>query len=132
MNTTSQWYQELIKPTWAPPSYLFGPVWTVLYTIIAVSFGFVFYKVIKGDLPKKVALPFILNIISNAAFTPLQFVLQNNILAAIDIIIVLATIIWFMKAILPYYKWVAYVNIPYFIWVTFATFLQINILFLNL
>jgi translocator protein len=131
MNPTSQWYQELIKPTWAPPSYLFGPVWTVLYTIIAASFGFVFYKVINGELPKKVALPFILNIISNAAFTPLQFVLQNNILAAIDIIIVLATIIWFMKAILPYYKWVAYVNIPYFIWVTFATFLQINILFLN-
>ncbi len=132
MNPTSQWYQQLIKPTWAPPSYLFGPVWTVLYSIIAVSFGFVFYKIMKGDLPKKVALPFIFNIISNVAFSPLQFVLQNNLLASIDIIIVLITIIWFMKAIFPYYKWVAYINIPYFIWVTFATFLQINILILNL
>ena len=43
MDTTT-WYSQLIKPTWAPPSWLFGPVWTVLYAIIAVSYGTVFYK----------------------------------------------------------------------------------------
>jgi translocator protein len=131
MNPQTEWYQELIKPIWAPPSWIFGPVWTVLYAIIAVSFGFVFYKILRGSLPKGIALPFILNIISNVAFTPLQFGLQNNILATIDILIVLVTLIWSLKVIYPHFKWVAYANIPYFLWVTFATFLQINILFLN-
>jgi benzodiazapine receptor len=42
---TYNWYSALIKPTWTPPSWLFGPVWTVLYAIIAVTYGTVFYKV---------------------------------------------------------------------------------------
>lgn len=128
----SAWYAELIKPEWAPPAWLFGPVWSVLYTIIFVSFGYVFYQIFKGKIPRLVAVPFIVNAISNALFTPLQFGLQNNVLALLDILIVLGSIIWFMKAIWPYAKWVVYVNIPYLIWVSFATFLQINITLLNL
>ena len=52
MNTYN-WYSQLIKPTWAPPSWLFGPVWTVLYAIIAVSFGTVFYKAFTNKFLKK-------------------------------------------------------------------------------
>jgi translocator protein len=126
------WYSKLVKPEWAPPSYLFGPVWTVLYAIITVSFGTVFYLVYKKQIPRKVALPFALNIVFNALFTPIQFGLKNNILASIDIILVLITIIWFMKAIYPYKKWIAYVNIPYLAWVSFATILQLTITYLNL
>ena len=70
---TFTWYSQLIKPSWAPPSRLFGPVWTVLYAIIAVSFGTVFYKTFTGKLPWIIALPFALNLIFNFAFTPLQF-----------------------------------------------------------
>jgi len=130
MNTYS-WYQTLIKPNWAPPSWLFGPVWTVLYVIIAVSYISVFYKMYTGEIPWQVALPFALNIIFNLAFTPLQFGLQNNTLAAIDIILVLATIVWAFIAIYPYMKWVVYVNIPYLLWVSFATVLQLTITYLN-
>ena len=39
MNTTT-WYATLLKPTWAPPSWVFGPIWSVLYAIIAISFGY--------------------------------------------------------------------------------------------
>ncbi len=131
MDSTYTWYQTLIKPEWAPPSFVFGPVWTVLYILIAISFGFVIYKVIRGQLPKKFALPFILNIVFNLAFTPIQFGLQNNILAAIDIILVLMTLIWAMKIIWPKYRWVTYMNIPYLLWVSFATVLQLTITYLN-
>ena len=127
----NQWYQELVRPEWAPPAWLFGPVWTVLYTIIAISFGYVAYKYFKGAVPFLVLLPFILNLVFNFAFTPLQFGLQNNLLAAIDIVLVLGTIIWAGFAIYPYFPWVVYVNIPYLIWVLFATVLQLTITYLN-
>lgn len=131
MNNSYVWYQALIRPSWAPPSWVFGPVWTVLYAIIAVSFGAVFYKVVRKQIPSSVAVPFVLNIIFNLLFTPLQFGLQNNILAAIDIILVLVTLVWALIAIHPYSKWIAYVNIPYLLWVTFATVLQLTITLLN-
>jgi benzodiazapine receptor len=128
---TYNWYQKLIKPSWSPPSWLFGPVWTVLYVIIAISFGTVFYKVIKGKLEWLIALPFILNLIFNLAFTPLQFGLKNNLLAAIDILLVLVTLIWAMIAVFPHARWIVYVNIPYLLWVLFATVLQLTITYLN-
>ncbi len=133
MNTYT-WYSQLIKPTWAPPSWLFGPVWTVLYLIIAVTFGTVFYRALKGKLPWMVALPFALNLIFNVAFTPLQFGLQNNLLAAVDVVLVVATLVWALVAVwnaAPDLRWVMYANIPYLLWGTFATVLQLTITFLN-
>ena len=127
----STWYATLIKPTWAPPAYLFGPVWTVLYIVIFVSFSYVFWKVWRGDLPSLVALPFILNLVFNFAFTPLQFGLQSNLLAAIDITLVLVTLVWLLIVIYPHYPWITYANIPYLLWVSFATILQFNITYLN-
>lgn len=132
MNTdTHAWYSSLIKPTWAPPSWIFGPVWTVLYAIISITYGYVLYKVFRGELPRDILLPFILNIIANAAFTPLQFWLKNNYLATLDILLVLTTLIWALYAIYPHHAWVAYANIPYLLWVSFATILQITITILN-
>ena len=131
MNNTYNWYSQLIRPRWSPPSYLFGPVWSVLYVIIAASFGTVFYKVFTKQIPWIVALPFVLNLIFNFAFTPLQFGLKNNLLAAADILLVLGTLIWAIIAIYPHVKWIAYVQTPYLLWVTFATVLQLTITYLN-
>ena len=117
------WYQNLIKPNWAPPSWLFGPVWSVLYILIAISFGKVFIMFFQKRIPFIVLLPFILNLIFNFAFTPLQFALKNNLLAALDILLVLGTLIWAMIAIYPHVKWVALINIPYLAWVIFAIYL---------
>lgn len=130
MNTYS-WYQQLLKPSWAPPSWLFGPVWSVLYLIIAVSFGYAGYLFYKGKIPFIVLLPFILNIVFNIAFTPIQFGLRNNLLASLDILLVLVTLVWALIAIFPYARWVSYVNIAYLLWVCFATILQLTITYLN-
>lgn len=124
-------YSELKKPTWAPPSCLFGPVWSVLYIVIAVSFVSVFLNAFKADLSWFVALPFILNLIFNFLFTPLQFRLKNNLLAAIDIALVLLTLIWALIVIYPYFHWIALANIPYLLWVSFATILQFTVTYLN-
>lgn len=127
----TNWYQALIKPEWAPPAWLFGPVWSVLYIIIAVSFGYVFYLYYKGVVPFLVILPFILNLLFNFAFTPIQFGLKNNLLATIDILLVLTTLIWALYAIYHYVPWVSYVNLPYLAWVCFASVLQLTITYLN-
>ncbi len=125
------WYSTLIKPTWAPPSFLFGPVWTFLYILIAISFGKVFWMFFQKQISIWVALPFILNIIFNLIFTPIQFGLKNNLLAVIDILLVLGTLIWAITAIFPYSKILAYMQVPYLLWVSFATVLQLTITWLN-
>ena len=129
--TTYTSYQELIKPSWSPPGWLFGPVWSVLYILIAISFGKVFLMAWRKEVPFIIALPFILNLIFNFAFTPIQFGLRNNLLAATDIILVLVTLIWSMISILPYLRWVTLIQIPYLLWVSFATVLQLTITYLN-
>jgi translocator protein len=130
MNTMT-WYAALTKPMWAPPAWLFGPVWSVLYLIIFVSFGSVFVRVYRGEIPPMVAVPFVLNLIFNAAFSPIQFRLQNNLLASIDILLIFGTILWMFVAIWPYMRGVVYANIPYLLWVSFATILQLSITWLN-
>lgn len=131
MNNSYNWYSTLIRPSWAPPSYLFGPVWTFLYILIAISFGRVFIMLSQKQIPFVTALPFILNLIFNFMFTYFQFGLKNNLLAAIDILLVLTTIIWAMVAIYPFAKWITYIQIPYLLWVSFATVLQLTITYLN-
>lgn len=125
------WYSQLIKPTWSPPAWLFGPVWSFLYILIFISYGKVAIMFIKKQIPFIVLLPFILNLIFNFAFTPIQFGLQNNLLAALDIILVLGTLIWAMVVIYPHAHWLTYIQIPYLLWVSFATVLQFTITYLN-
>ncbi|OGZ06073.1 MAG: TspO protein [Candidatus Lloydbacteria bacterium RIFCSPHIGHO2_01_FULL_49_22] len=128
---TYESYAALVKPFFAPPAWIFGPVWSVLYLIIAGSFGYVGYLFYLKRIPFAVLLPFILNIIFNLAFTPIQFGIKNLPLASLDIILVLITLAWAMWAIFPIARWVAYVNIPYFLWVSFATILQLTITWMN-
>ena len=128
---SSEWYQQLIRPSWSPPSWLFGPVWTFLYILIAVSFFKVFQLTFQKRISLIIALPFILNLIFNFAFTPLQFGLRNNFLAAIDILLVLGTLIWAMIVIYPHQRWITFMQIPYLFWVSFATVLQLTITYLN-
>ncbi|MFA6486173.1 MAG: TspO/MBR family protein [Candidatus Magasanikbacteria bacterium] len=131
MNNTVSWYASLIKPSWAPPSWLFGPVWSVLYVMIAISFGKVFVMAWHKQITLLVALPFALNLLFNFLFSPIQFTLQNNWLAAVDILLVLGTLIWAMVAIYPHARWIAFIQIPYLLWVSFATILQLTITYLN-
>lgn len=127
----NQWYKQLTKPSWAPPAWIFGPVWTVLYIGIVFTFGAAFYMFVKSQITWLVILPFLLNIVFNLAFTPLQFKLRNNKLALLDIFLILFTLTWAMINIYPFAPWISLVNIPYLLWVSFATMLQASITWLN-
>jgi tryptophan-rich sensory protein len=96
-----------------------------------VSFGFIFRQAIKGEVSASFLAPFIINLLANGLFTYFQFKLKNNFLATVDILVVLATIIWTMLVAWSGYHWITYLQIPYLAWVTFATYLQIGVTVLN-
>lgn len=125
-------YEEWVKPFFAPPEWAFGVVWPILYVVMAVSFGWIFWKIfVKKEIPKKVSVPFFLNIVFNFAFTPVLFWLGDLTLALVDVFLVWVTIVWIMFSIKEYDKNVFYAQIPYLLWVSFATCLQLSIWFLN-
>ena len=95
------------------------------------TFGYVFFKAIQRKISWSVALPFAINLIANLSFTPLLFGARSLILASVDIIVVLATIIWGMTLIWRHHRWVAIAQVPYLIWVTIATCLQLAITQMN-
>jgi len=128
---TSRQYQDYNKPSWSPPSWLFGPVWTLLYILIAISYAYVGYLFIEHSVSLAIIIPFALNLIFNLAYTPIQFGMRNFLLATIDIFLVLGTLVWALIVIYPYAPWVSYINIPYLLWVSFATVLQLTVTFLN-
>ena len=113
MNNYQPIYNDYVKPTWFPPSYLFGIVWSILYPIIFATFGYVIYLFIKKKIDFRTALPFILNLLFNFLFTPIQFGLQNNLLALIDITFVVITLTWALIKIYKTNKMIAFLNIPY-------------------
>ena len=82
-----------------------------------------------AELRRKI--PFAINLVANLIFTPIQFGMRNLLLAAVDILIVRATIIWMMVAVWQHCRWVAVAQVPYFIWVSLATVLQLSITAMN-
>jgi translocator protein len=126
-----EWYDSLVKPAWTPEPGTIGLVWQILYPIILVSFGYVFVQAVRGRLPWVVALPFVVNLVANLAFTPIQFGLRNLDLAALDIVVVWLTIPWMIVAIWNHHGWVAVAQIPYFVWVSIASVLQLSITWWN-
>jgi benzodiazapine receptor len=125
------WYNSLAKPKWTPAPATIGLIWQVLYPIIIVTFGFVFVQCARGKMPRRIALPFAVNLAANLVFTPIQFGLRNLPLASADILIVWGTIVWMMWAVWPHARWVAFSQVPYFVWVTIATVLQLSIMVMN-
>jgi len=124
---TAQEYQNLVQPDWAPPSWLFGPVWTVLYVLIALSGWLVWLR--AGWGPPLVA--YTVQLVLNAAWTPLFFGAGAYTLALVDIIAM-----WLAIGVTVVLFWrvsrlAAVLLLPYWAWVTFATALNAAIVSLN-
>lgn len=124
-------YQNIIKPSRAPPWRLFWPVWSILYILIFISYGYVFIQVFQKKLPPTILIPFIINLVANWLFTYLRFTKSNLLLWVIDILIVLITIIITMILMWSRIRRVFRLQVPYLIRVSFATVLAISIFVIN-
>ena len=133
LTTTQQWYTTLNKPSWSPDPSLFGKVWSVLYVTIFIAFVYTCMKTFGANAtwPKYIFYTFLFNIFVNVIFTPIQFGLRNLPLAVVDIVFVLISCLALVYMIFPYSKTISLLLVPYTLWVCIATFLQIQITYLN-
>ncbi|MFW5704911.1 MAG: TspO/MBR family protein [Nanoarchaeota archaeon] len=129
---SSEWFKNLVKPAINPPTWVFAPVWTTLYLLIALSIYFVYTnKKISTKTKKIIYFLFGLQLILNGIWTPLFFGLENMALALLDIIILSIAIIILEIYYYKYSKISFYLFLPYILWVLFATILNYRFLVLN-
>jgi tryptophan-rich sensory protein len=128
--STDGWYSELNKPTWNPPSWIFGPVWTLLYILMAVAAWRVWRKGGWGKQKKPLVL-FIVQWALNALWTPLFFGLQRPGWAFIEIMILLVFIRETTRAFAKVDRTAALLMLPYAVWVAFAAALNLTIWRMN-
>ncbi len=125
------WFDTLQKPSWNPPSWLFGPVWTTLYFMM----GLALWQVWKSEKPepqkRRAMLVFALQLFLNFWWSLIFFEFHQPGLAFLDIMLMLATIIWTIFLFAPMSRAAAWLLVPYVSWVSFAAILNYTIYLLN-
>lgn len=123
------WYADLNKPSFSPPNWLFGPVWTTLYTLMGIAVYLVWRK--RSEASKRAVKVFLLQLALNAAWTPAFFGLQNPLLGLFVIVPLLITIIWTSKLFWKESRLTGILMLPYIAWVSFASVLNFSLWYLN-
>jgi tryptophan-rich sensory protein len=123
------WYQSLNKPAWNPPNWLFGPVWSALYTMMGICFFLINSS--YHPLKKTAQILFISQLILNALWSIIFFNVHALGLAFAEIIILWIVILILILKSKPINKWCSVLLVPYLLWVTFASILSGSIWWLN-
>ncbi|MBI3103308.1 tryptophan-rich sensory protein [Candidatus Daviesbacteria bacterium] len=118
------WYAALNKPFFSPPNWIFGHVWTILYILMGISLYLVWTK-------KSIPTVFWIQLILNAIWSMIFFGMKNPMLAFVNIIALWVAIVLTIKAFSKINKLASRLLWPYLAWVSFATFLNLAIVFLN-
>lgn len=131
VNAIPTWYSSLTKPFFAPPDWLFAPVWTILYLMMGVSFYLIWKKGWEKSYNRIARNYFFAQLALNFVWSPAFFGLKSPLLALLIIVVLLGLIIITIKKFFPISKWSAILLLPYLLWVTFATVLNGAIVLLN-
>jgi translocator protein len=125
-----EWYASLNKPSWNPPSWLFGPVWSTLYVMMAVSAWLVWRQggFIRQRWPLSI---FLVQLVLNAAWSPLFFGLKQPGVAFAEIIVLWLAIAWTIAVFWRVHRVAAWLLVPYLAWVSFAAVLNGTLWHLN-
>ena len=127
-SSVSTWYATLAKPSFNPPSWLFGPVWTVLYILMGIALYLAWTK--RKEANGEIAV-FTAQLALNMLWSALFFGLRNPSWALIEIIILWVMILVTMMKFYAIEKKAGYLLVPYLLWVSFATVLNVAIVILN-
>lgn len=125
------WYATLNKPFFAPPNWIFGPVWTLLYFLMGAAF-YLIWK--QGWKKKKISTAgkyFLAQLGLNFVWSPVFFGLRTPLLGLIVIVAMWVLIVMTIKKFYSLSKLAFYLLVPYVVWVSFATMLNAAIVVLN-
>ena len=131
-SSVATWFPTLIKPSFNPPSWVFAPVWSILFVMMGVAAGLVWDRIeAEREAVKKALIFFAIQLGLNALWSYLFFGLRNPMLAGLEIIVlwlmIFETYIQFVKI----NKIAGYLLLPYLAWVSFASVLNGSIWWLN-
>jgi len=126
-----EWYAQLNKPAWNPPSWLFGPVWTVLYVMMALAAWLVWRRGGFAAQRRPLVL-FFSQLGLNALWSPLFFGLRNPALAFVEILLLWCAILATLLAFWKVRSLAGILLAPYLAWVSFAAFLNFTLWRMNL
>jgi translocator protein len=128
--SVDSWYLELRKTSYNPPSWVFTPVWTILYIMIAISGWLVYCR--PQSRKRKVALGvYAAQLLLNFLWTFFFFYLESPLLGMIDIIFLFGLVIWNVIVFWPLSRLASWLLIPYLLWTGYATLLNISLFALN-
>ena len=125
-----EWYSSLNRPSFNPPNWLFGPVWTVLYLLMGFSF-FIIWKQSPGKERSQATFAFLVQMALNFSWSFIFFYYNLIGFALIEIIVLWISIVIMIVLFYKIKPIAAYMNIPYLLWVTFAAILNAGYYFLN-
>lgn len=125
------WYATLHKPFFNPPNYVFGPVWTVLYTLMGISLHVVWMKGTKKKKNTTALLYFFIQLSANTLWSLVFFYLHAPFLAFLVILFMWLMIFLTIQEFHKFSKIAAQMLYPYLAWVSFATLLNFAIVILN-
>jgi translocator protein len=125
------WYATLNRPSFSPPDWLFGPVWTVLYIMMGLAAGLVWQQGIASPAVKAAIIAFMVQLVLNAIWSPLFFGMHSPLLGLVDIILLWLAIVTTIALFWQVYRFAAVLLIPYLLWVSFATILNLRLWQLN-
>jgi len=126
------WYQQLAKPTWDPPPWLFGPVWTTLYVLLGIGSWLVWREPGVPAAERRGAwIAFSVHALLNLAWTPLFFGLRHPGIAFIDICLLWMALLWMTLRFGRIKPLAGYLQVPLVLWVSFALLLNGTIWLMN-
>ncbi len=125
------WYQTIQKPSWNPPNWIFGPVWTTLYIMMGVALFLVWKEDTSEELKKIAFTLFAIQLILNFFWSFIFFNQQQPGWALVEIIAMWVFILLTIFAFAQVNKTAAWLLVPYISWVSFATILNYTIWQLN-
>ncbi len=125
------WYAQLNNPSFNPPNWLFGPVWTVLYTLMGISAATIWEAGAERPEVKKALNIFAIQLVLNGLWSYLFFGYKNPLFAFIEILWLLIAIVVTILHFKNIKSWAAWLLIPYLLWVIFAAILNFSIYLLN-
>lgn len=123
IETMNTWYEQLNRPALTPPGWVFGPVWTVLYAMIAISI-LLYYRSPGKQYVVVTTVVLVVHLISNFIWTWLFFRLQSPLLALVDIVVLDCTLLALIALFWQTNRIAAGLLVPYLLWVLFATYLN--------